>query len=79
MAYCESSLNQCSVNDGYYENGYPSGIFQHLAIGEYGGYWENRASKYGWGGASVFNAQANAEVTAQMIRDGLSYLWACQY
>lgn len=79
MAQCESNLNPSAVNYNYYENGNPSGLFQHLTIGEYGGYWKDRATNYGWDGASVFNAQANAEVTAQMIRDGLSGLWACAY
>jgi len=78
IARCESTLNPNAVNYNYYENGHPSGLFQHLTIGEYGGYWKARASQYGWSGASVFNAQANAEVTAQMFRDGASNLWECK-
>lgn len=73
IAICESGLNPNAENRSYYENGYPSGVFQHLS-----GYWPTRAAQYGWAGASVFNAQANIEVTAQMFRDGASGLWECR-
>ena len=68
-------MNQNAINYNYSENGrdYPAGIFQHLQ-----NYWPERATKYGWHGASIFNAQANAEVTAQMFRDGMAYLWQCK-
>lgn len=72
IARCESGLNPSAINYGYNENGYPSGLFQHL-----GGYWPARAAKYGYAGASVFDATANANVTAQMFRDGLQGLWEC--
>lgn len=76
---CESHFHPDSVNYNYWETSsdgmrhYPSGLFQHLT-----NYWPARAVKYGWPGASVFDAQANAEVTAQMFRDGLSNLWECK-
>ena len=72
---CESSMNQNAINYNYSENGrdFPAGLFQHLQ-----NYWPARATKYGWSGASIFNAQANAEVTAQMFRDGMAYLWQCK-
>ena len=73
IARCESGLNPSAVNTGYNENGYPSGLFQHLS-----GYWPARASKYGYGGASVLDATANANVTAGMFRDGASGLWECK-
>ncbi len=73
IAKCESGLNPNAVNYGYNENGYPSGLFQHLS-----GYWPARAAKYGYAGASVFDPVANANVTAQMFRDGLSRLWECK-
>lgn len=73
IARCESTFNPNSVNRNYYENGHPSGLFQHIS-----GYWPGRAAKYGWAGASVFDAQAQAEVTAQMFRDGHSNLWECK-
>lgn len=74
MGRCESGLDPMNVNRNYYENGNPSGIFQHVS-----GYWPGRAAKYGHAGSSVFDAKANAEVTAQMVRDGLSHLWECPF
>lgn len=73
IAKCESSLNPNSVNHGYNENGYPSGLFQHLS-----GYWPNRAAKHGYAGASVFDAAANANVTAAMFAEGAQGLWECK-
>lgn len=73
IARCESTLNPSAVNHGYYENGHPSGLFQHLS-----GYWPARAAKYGYQGASVFDAAANANVTAAMWSEGQSGLWECQ-
>jgi len=73
IAKCESTLNPNAVNKNYYENGHPSGLFQHLS-----GYWSKRAATYGHAGASVFDPVANAEVTAQMFRDGQSNLWECR-
>lgn len=73
LARCESTLNPNAVNYNYYENGHPSGLYQHLS-----GYWPARAAKYGHAGASVFDAQANADVTAGMIRDGGAGLWECK-
>jgi hypothetical protein len=73
IARCESGLNPTSVNHGYNENGYPSGLFQHLS-----GYWPARAAKYGYAGASVFDPEAQANVTAGMFRDGSSGLWECK-
>jgi hypothetical protein len=75
IAVCESTLNPNAINYNYSENGkdFPAGLFQHLQ-----NYWPARAAKYGHAGASVFDAKANAEVTAQMFRDGASSLWACK-
>lgn len=73
IARCESTLNPNAVNYGYNENGNPSGLFQHLS-----GYWPARATQYGYAGASVFDATANANVTAAMWAEGLSYLWECR-
>lgn len=72
IARCESTFNPNAVNTSYYENGHPSGLFQHIS-----GYWPARAAKYGYAGASVFDAVANANVTAGMFRDGASNLWEC--
>ena len=73
IAKCESSLNPNVVNYSYFENGNPSGLFQHLS-----GYWPARATQYGYAGASVFDATANANVTAAMWAEGQSYLWECK-
>lgn len=73
IAKCESGLNPNAVNYGYNENGYPSGLFQHLS-----GYWPNRAAKHGYAGASVFDAEANANVTAAMFAEGSQGLWECK-
>lgn len=69
---CESTMNPNAVNTSYYENGNPSGLYQHIS-----GYWPARAAKYGYAGASVFNAEANANVTMAMWRDGQKGLWEC--
>lgn len=73
IAVCESSLNPAAVNKNYYENGNPSGLFQHIS-----GYWPARAEKYGYAGASVFDAVANANVTAAMFAEGHTNLWECK-
>lgn len=73
IAKCESGLNPNSVNYGYNENGYPSGLYQHLS-----GYWPARAAKYGYAGASVFDPIANANVTMGMWKDGAAGQWECQ-
>ena len=72
LAICESSMNPNAVNYNYYENGNPSGLFQHIS-----GYFPARALKYGYS-TDVFNAEANAGVTAAMFADGASNLWACK-
>ena len=73
IAKCESGFNPNAVNYGYNENGYPSGLFQHIS-----GYWGARAAKYGYAGASVFDPVANANVTMGMRRDGQAGLWECR-
>lgn len=72
IAQCESGLNPNAVNYGYNENGYPSGLFQHLS-----GYYPARAAKYGYS-TDVFDAYSNANVTAAMFADGLQGLWQCK-
>lgn len=72
IARCESGLNPKAVNNGYFENGHPSGLFQHIS-----GYFPARAQKYGYG-TDVFDAYNNANVTAAMFADGQSYLWECK-
>ena len=72
VAQCESTMNPTSVNYGYNENGYPSGLFQHLS-----GYYPARALKYGYS-TDVFDAYSNANTTAAMFADGLQSLWECK-
>lgn len=77
IAKCESTYRPNEVNYNYWEEVggikyYPSGLFQHLT-----NYWPTRAAKYGYAGASVFDAVANANVTMGMWRDGSQGLWEC--
>jgi soluble lytic murein transglycosylase-like protein len=71
IAKCESGFNPQAVNHGYNENGYPSGLYQHLS-----GYYPARAAKYGYS-PNVFDAYSNANVTMAMMKDGLGYMWEC--
>lgn len=75
IAVCESTMNPSAINYGYSENGvdFPAGLYQHLT-----NYWPARAAKYGYAGASVYDAAANANVTAAMWSEGMSNLWECQ-
>lgn len=72
IAMCESTMNPSAINYGYYENGHPSGLFQHLS-----GYYPARAEKAGYS-TDVFDPYSNANTTASMWSEGLSYLWECQ-
>ena len=72
IAQCESNLTPSAVNYGYNENGYPSGIFQHLS-----GYYPARAERYGYS-TDVFDAYSNANTTAAMFAEGLQSLWECK-
>lgn len=71
IAQCESSMNPNAINHSYYENGNPSGLFQHLS-----GYYPARAAKYGYS-EDVLDAYSNANTTAAMFADGLQHLWEC--
>lgn len=74
IANCESHFNPGSVNYSYAVSGtHPSGIFQHVAL-----YWPARAVHYGVAGASIFDYDAQARVTAGMFKDGQSGLWECR-
>ena len=72
IARCESTMNPSAVNYGYYENGHPSGLFQHIS-----GYYPARAEKYGYS-KDVLDPYSNANTTAAMFRDGLQHLWECK-
>jgi hypothetical protein len=68
VARCESGLNPQASNGGSY-----LGLFQQSAR-----YWAGRASHYGFGGASAYNARANASVSMGMVRDGGWGAWECR-
>lgn len=75
LAKCESTWNPNAINYNYTDPGtgtHPAGLFQHVM-----GYWPARAAQYGYAGASVFDPEANANVTAAMWKTG-SHLWECQ-
>lgn len=73
IARCESGLNPGSVAANFIAGTHPTGLFQHVAA-----YWPQRAINYGYPGANIFDATAQANVTAQMFRDGLQGLWECK-
>jgi hypothetical protein len=75
IARCESGYNPLARNRSYTAgiHGNPVGLFQHVE-----GYWPARAAAYGVPGASIFDANAQARVTAGMFRDGQAHLWECR-
>lgn len=64
-------MTPTSVNYNYYENGYPSGVFQIIS-----GYYKVWAKQYGYG-QDIFDPYNNAGVAAALFKDGKSYLWEC--
>jgi len=75
IARCESTFNPNARNTSYSAGaaGNPVGLFQHVE-----GYWPARAAKYGVPGASIYDADAQARVTAAMFADGQAHLWECR-
>jgi hypothetical protein len=73
IADCESDYDPSVVSNFVVEGVHPMGLFQHLPK-----YWPGRAARYGVPGASIFDADAQARVTAGMFRDGQSGLWQCK-
>lgn len=79
IASCESGYNPNARNRGYtaivhgVSYGNPVGLFQHVE-----GYWPARATAYGVPGASIYDPEAQARVTAGMFRDGQSSAWECK-
>lgn len=73
IAKCESTLNPNSVNYNYYAGGgHPSGLFQFIPST-----WERMSNQAGYGGASVFDAVANANVAAWAFANGRASEWEC--
>ncbi len=73
IAQCESTFNPNAVNYNYYNNGNPTGLFQHIS-----GYWPNRAIKYGVPGASIYDIEAQIKVTTGMMADDGYGAWECR-
>lgn len=70
-AWCESNFNRTAVNSIYVKGGGRAhGPWQHLE-----NYWPARATNAGYDGASIFNLEAQAHVTAQMIAETGSWPW----
>jgi len=67
IARCESGLRSDAVN-GQYKGIYQQGIT----------WWAARSSRYGRGGESIFNADANIEVSIAMMAQGGYGHWACK-
>lgn len=72
IAACESGFNPNAVAPNIIDGGHPTGLFQHVST-----YWPSRAARYGVPGASIFDAEAQARVTAGMFADGQSSQWEC--
>lgn len=69
VASCESGLNPTASNGGSY-----LGLFQQQASA-----WASRAARYGVAGRSAFDGEANAIVSAGMVRDDGDWgQWSCQ-
>lgn len=50
-----------------------SGLFQHLAS-----YWDGRSVAAGWGGADIFDPEANVAVAAWLFYTGGPSHWVCK-
>lgn len=73
IARCESTLNPNAVNYNYYAGGgHPSGLYQFIPST-----WARMSSQAGYGGASVFDATANANVAAWAFANGRASEWEC--
>jgi len=69
-------IMQCeSGGDVYAKNPHSSasGLFQHLAR-----YWEERSTKAGWAGASIWDPEANIAVAAWLLENGGTSHWTCK-
>lgn len=67
VARCESNFNTQASNNGMY-----NGLFQY-----HSGTWQSFSAKAGYGGASIWDGSAQANVTAWAFANGLSSHWAC--
>jgi hypothetical protein len=69
VAWCESRYNPYAVN----ARSGAAGLFQFMPAT-----WAANSVRAGYGGASVFDAVANANVAAYMFRNGQAWQWSCK-
>lgn len=67
IAKCESGFNP-NADSGYYK-----GLFQHDPR-----YWDSRAAKYGFSGASIYDVDAQIGVSTSMMAAGGWSHWGCK-
>lgn len=65
VAICESGLNTAAYNPAGY-----GGLFQHSIV-----YWPDRAAAAGWAGASIYDGNANAAVSAWLVNTDGWHHW----
>jgi resuscitation-promoting factor RpfB len=69
VAWCESHYNPYAVN----ARSGAAGLFQFMPAT-----WAANSVRAGYGGASVFDAVANANTAAFMFRNGQAWQWSCK-
>ena len=75
IAKCESTFSPTVVNHSYVapDGTSPTGLFQYI-----GSTWRSFSSQAGYGGASIYDATAQANVTAWAFAHGYSSHWECK-
>ncbi len=69
VAWCESRYNPYAIN----ARSGAAGLFQFMPAT-----WVANSARAGYGGASVFDPSASANVAAYMFRNGQAWQWACK-
>ena len=74
IAKCESTFSPTIVNHSYVapDGTSPTGLFQYI-----GSTWRSFSSQAGYGGASIYDATAQANVTAWAFAHGYASHWEC--
>ena len=75
IARCESTFSPTIVNHNYVapDGTSPTGLFQYI-----GSTWRSFSSQAGYGGASIYDATAQANVTAWAFANGHASHWECK-
>ena len=75
IAKCESTFSPTVVNHSYVapDGTSPTGLFQYI-----GSTWRSFSSQAGYGGASIYDATAQANVTAWAFAHGYASHWECK-